>query len=123
MENNKPNDWFLAIAENPTYDFEDFEAAGITIENTQFKSKDFYKNSDYIKEMYTDESGKFNEVAFNNHYDAIAKAYNVYATGEYEKGVLDDLEWDPYDSLRPNDAKIKAPEFSIVREINPLHQI
>lgn len=123
MENNKPNDWFLAIAENPTYDFEDFEAAGITIENTQFKSKEFYKNSDYIKEMYTDESGKFNEVAFNSHYEAIAKAYNVYAAGEYEKGVLDDLEWDPYDSLRPNDAKTKTPEFSIVREINPLHQI
>ena len=122
MNTSKPNDWFLAITENPTFSLSDFESVGLTTENTALQSKDVYRNSNYVKEIFTDDQGKFDEVSFNKHYDAVAQAYNIYANDQYEKDVLTDIEWDPYNAWRPNGAKVKQPGFKVVQEVNPLHQ-
>ena len=122
MNTSKPNDWFLAITENPTFSLSDFESVGLTTENTALQSKDVYRNSNYVKEIFTDDQGKFDEASFNKHYDAVAQAYNIYANDQYEKDVLTDIEWDPYNAWRPNGAKVKQPGFKVVQEVNPLHQ-
>lgn len=123
MSVNKPNDWFLAVSENPTMNFEDFQNNGITVDNTALQSREFYRNSNYIQELFTDDTtGKFDEAAFNKQYDAAAQAYNIYANEQYEKDVLRDMEWDPYAAWRPNNSKIKTPDIQIIQEVNPLHQ-
>ena len=45
MKNNAPNDWFLAVVENPTMNLSDFETVGLNTENTALKDKEFYKFS------------------------------------------------------------------------------
>jgi glycerophosphoryl diester phosphodiesterase len=61
MQNlNKPNDWFLAINENQSFSYDDFKAQGITVDNTALRSKDVYKNSEDVQQMFTDEDGNFN---------------------------------------------------------------
>ena len=59
MNTSKPNDWFLAITENPTFSLSDFESVGLTTENTALQSKDVYRNSNYVKEIFTDDQGKY----------------------------------------------------------------
>lgn len=117
---SKPNDWFLARVENPDFHYDDFAAQDITIENTALRSKDVYQNSDYVKELFTDEQGNFKQQEFDRAYTEIAKSYQVYANKQYEEGALEDMEFDPYDPFRPIDSKVYTPEAKLVREVNPL---
>jgi hypothetical protein len=33
---------------------------------------------------------------------------------------MDDIAFDPYNGLRPNDSKVYTPKMELVREVNPL---
>ena len=61
----KPNDWFVAQLENPSFTMDNFRDVGLTADNTGLLDKNTYRNSKFVQEMFKDENGKFNEVAFN----------------------------------------------------------
>ena len=59
----KENDWFAANLGNPDFSPEDFKSiGGLSIDNTQFLSREEYKNKPKVKEIFTDENGKFDEI-------------------------------------------------------------
>ena len=117
---SKPNDWFLARAENPDFNYDDFAEQGITVDNTALRSKEVYQNSNYVREMFSDEEGNFNQSAFDKAYTEISKSYQIYANKQYEEGALEDMEFDPYNPFRPIDSEVYTPEAKLVREVNPL---
>ena len=53
----KENDWIVASINNPNFTNSDFKnILGITEDNVQMLSKDEYKNSQYIKDVFKKES-------------------------------------------------------------------
>ena len=55
-------------------------ANGVTPDNTGIQSKDYYKNIDAVQQTFTDQSGKFDEVAFDNFYKSALNMYNQFST-------------------------------------------
>ena len=96
---NKKNDMFAVMLNQPNASFEDMLLHGITADNTGIKDRDYYKGLDSVKEnqFFKDENGEFSEVKFNNFYDSVVSAYNTFSTNNYEKQVIDSLARDPLD--------------------------
>ena len=78
----KEKDWLVANLNNPDFSYSQFKEAGLTMDNTQLLSKQEYKNSKYIQDKFTDENGKFNEVAFDKVYDTVSKTYAIHENEE-----------------------------------------
>lgn len=115
----KPNDWFVAQLENPSFDISNFKDVGLSADNTGLLDKNTYKNSKYIQDMFKGEDGKFNEVAFNQKYDSAALTYQKFANDEFEDTIMEDVDWDPYSQLKPTDAKDRELDFTVRRVFNP----
>ena len=121
MKNNAPNDWFLAVVENPTMNLSDFETVGLNTENTALKDKEFYKSNSYVRELYTT-NGKFDETKFNEHYDIVAQSYQAFTNKQYVDSAMSDMSFDPYNTMRPEEGKTKPDGFNLIRHLNPLHE-
>lgn len=118
-DNTKPNDWFVAMQDNPTFSLKNFKDVGLSPDNTGLQDKNTYKNSKYVQEKFTNTEGKFDEAAFNRFYTSAAESYQSFANNQYEDDLLSDVEFDPYNAIRPNDSKTKAIDFTIQRVANP----
>lgn len=118
-DNIKPNDWFVAMQDNPTFSLKNFKDVGLSPDNTGFQDKNTYKNSKYVQEKFTNEEGKFDETAFNRFYTSAAESYQSFANNQYEDDLLSDVEFDPYNAIRPNESKTKEINFAIQRVANP----
>lgn len=106
----KPNDMFAAVLTTPNVTLFDLAHSNIAPENTQLLSKDFYKNSSIVKESFTGEDGKFNELAFENAYN---QAMNLYSDLGSDIQMAKALEWDPMD--------FTAPLGSRKIDVNPIY--
>lgn len=114
----KENDWFAANLGNPDFSPEDFKSiGGLSIDNTQFLSREEYKNKPKVKEIFTDENGKFDENKFNNFYNAQVQKWNEFidesAIDTYERSI-----WD-VDIVKEPKSKIKDPNIEFTRVPNP----
>ena len=98
MENRK-NDMFAIMLNQPEATFEDMVMHGVTAGNTGLKDRDYYKGIEDVKnnDLFKDENGKFSDVKFNNFYDSVLKTYNAFSNEDYEKKVLENLAKDPLD--------------------------
>ena len=96
---NKKNDMFAVMLNQPNATFEDMVMHGVTANNTGIKDRDYYKGLDSVKEnqLFKNENGEFDEVRYNNFYDSVVSAYNTFSTGNFEKSVIDNLARDPFD--------------------------
>ena len=55
-------------------------ASGITPDNTTLRDRDYYKNIQQVKDVFTDSAtGVFNEDRFNDYYDSLSRSYNEYS--------------------------------------------
>ena len=115
----KPNDWFVAQLENPSFTMDNFRDVGLTADNTGLLDKNTYRNSKFVQEMFKDENGKFNEVAFNQKYDSAAFTYQKFANDQFEDTIMEDVDWDPYSQLKPNDVEDRPINFNVRRVLNP----
>lgn len=118
-DNTKPNDWFVAMQDNPTFSLKNFKDVGLSPDNTGFQDKNTYKNSKYVQEKFTGTEGKFDESAFNRFYTSAAESYQSFANNQYEDDLLSDVEFDPYNAIRSSDSKTKDIDFTIQRVANP----
>lgn len=122
MNNNtKANDWVVALVDNPTFGLENFKDVGLSADNTVLQDKNTYRNSQYIQDKFQDNTGKFDETAFNKFYSNAASLYQAFANNQFEDDILSDTDFDPYDALRPKGAedKTRKPGFDVVRVNNP----
>lgn len=122
MSNNtKANDWVVAIVDNPTFGLQNFKDVGLSPDNTVLQDKNTYRNSQYIQDKFQDNTGKFDETAFNKFYSNAASLYQAFANNQFEDDILSDVSFDPFDALRPKGAedKTKSPFFDVVRVQNP----
>lgn len=102
----KKHDWFAATLFQPELTTEDFFNAGIIPNNTEIKSRDYYKSLPSVVEKFTVDN-KFNEKAFNQTYDNALLSFNKYSTDEFDKLVLNEYEYDPAEWRAPIGSKIK----------------
>lgn len=116
---NKENDWIIANINNPEFTVDDFRSvAGMNISNTQLLTKDQYSQSKYITQNPQFQSdGKYSQKLFDDFY-----AKQVQRFGEfYAEDTTDAFEYNMWDVTRPKGAKIKNPNFQMVKLPNPDH--
>lgn len=113
----KENDWIVASINNPDFTNSDFKnILGITEDNVQMLSKDEYKNSQYIKDIFKKEDGSFDENKFNSYYDNRLSEFNKFNESDQ---LVDNFEYSLFDTRQKSDSKIKSNEFKISRISNP----
>lgn len=100
---------FAVMLNQPNASFEDMIMHGVTADNTTIQDKDYYKNINDVKnnEFFKGKDGSFDEVKFNNFYDSVVNAYNVFAKDDYEQKVIDSIVKDPLDWTEPFNTNIR----------------
>ena len=63
----KHNDWLASMFFQPDMNLQDLADMGVTTENSELKSRDYYKSVGAIKEAFS-ENGVFNDKAYNAYY-------------------------------------------------------
>lgn len=78
MANNvvKGNDWVATMLSNPDQSINSLIDSGLNSYNTVMASKDDYRGTKKIQELFTDKNGKFNEKDFEKFYDQANDSYN-----------------------------------------------
>ena len=122
MEITKPNDIFVASLNNPEATTYDLMSMGLLPDNTSLFTKDEYKQSNYVQEKFKDKDGKFDDVAFNNEYNKVARQYNEMASSEYLEN-LDKIEYSPFDITRPKNAETFSVNLEFTKDFNPFKQL
>lgn len=91
----KENDIVLNMMANPEFGIQDFEAVGLTADNTGLRTEDEYLKSAKITEndLFKDESGNFDKEKFHNFYVGAGYFYNKLAQDDYSKNVLEDAQY------------------------------
>lgn len=105
----KENDWILANINNPDFSVKDFKMANLDASNTQLLSSDEYKKSQTIIDAFTDESGKFDETAFDTFYKQKQEEFLELNT-DSNLNKLDYSIWD----TRSVGHDVKNPEFRFI---------
>ena len=120
---NKKNDWFATLLFQPEMTIDDFASNNITPDNTELKSKDYYKGKQQVIDYFTNKNtGKFDEDVFDNAYNSAMSTFNDYANDDFEKRVIENYEYDPFDLLAPPDSKRRDVTPQVVRQPNPFRQ-
>lgn len=88
----KPHDWFATRLLNPTKGIETLIVGNITPETAMLETRDKYKNTNKVKEIFTDDNGNFLEEEFNKFYDQIALEYAYLSSINTENFILDSYE-------------------------------
>ena len=116
---NKQNDWLATLLFQPEMSIEDFNAAGITPENTTLQDKEYYKNLNVIKEAFANSKGDLDEKAFNSFYDSALLLYNDYANKQTLGVISDNYKFDPFD-WRYNEKPVVDINAKLSFEKNPM---
>jgi len=118
MEIQKANDIMIAVLDNPNATAYDLLSSNINGGNTSLYSKDQYKQSKFIQDKFKDENGKFDNLAFNDAYSLASYKYAQMTDEQYLKG-LDEVVYDPFDIVRPKEAKTFKVDVEYSKDFNP----
>lgn len=116
----KQNDWLVASLNNPEFMAQDFkDVSGMTLDNTQFMSKDVYKNSPYIRgqKIFQDNDGNFSDQKFDAYYNNVASTFRDFST----ENSVDNYEYSIWDVNRPAGGRVKNVNFNLNTVNNPDH--
>ena len=117
----KQNDWLVASLNNPEFTAQDFkDVSGMTLDNTQFMSKDVYKNSPYIRsqKIFQDNDGNFSDQKFDAYYNNVASTFRDFST----ENSVDNYEYSMWDVNRPAGGRVKNVNFNLNTVNNPDHR-
>lgn len=121
--NNKKNDLFLNMIYNPEFNLTDFLDLGLDPTNTGIDNIDTYRNNEKVKETFVTPTGQFDETAFQQAYKSAKKAYNVFATLDYQSAVIDRHMHDSANVFVSEKNVSREPNISAPIKIdNPLKQ-
>ena len=81
----------------PNYTLANFKDLGVTPENTEFRSRDYYKGLTAVRnaDTFKNDSGEFDEKKFDKFYDEAALLYNSYANEEVFNNLGNSYTYDP----------------------------
>lgn len=97
MGQQKQYDYVAATLFNPDLTPNDLMTMGVDSSTAEIKERDFYKNNEEVKKLFTDDSGNFDESKFNDFYDSTVETYNEKAQQRFEDLVLNNFEYNPGD--------------------------
>jgi hypothetical protein len=94
---DKKYDWMALLQYQPKYSLSDFKDLGVTPDNAEFKSRDFYKGLKDVQEspLFQNDEGIFDDDKFNKFYDSAALLYNNYANEEVFNKLASSKTYDP----------------------------
>ena len=118
----KQNDWLAAIFFQPDYTIQDLADLGITPDNSELKSRDYYKKLPEIQEAFKDDKGKLDEVKFNGFYNSVESVYNTASDINLAGNIVNQYSYDPRDRFAPSDAKLRDVSVKIIDYPNPYGQ-
>lgn len=110
------NDWIATLMYNQPSSLDEVVAHGITPENTDIKSADYYKNNKTVQETFQ-KDGKFDEDTFNTFYDSALSMYNQFSSTDWTNKLIDQLAKDPLDYTQPMKTEVK--DISATIFVNP----
>lgn len=113
----KDNDLMMNMVANPEFSIADFATIGFNMNNTSLQDASVYKNNPYIQQKFTDNTGKFNETAFQNAYQSAVIGYNQMSQKNFEQSQLKIFHRD--DILAPREMRREGPDFRQVIMSNP----
>ena len=116
MDIKKPNDIFATTLITPDVNVYDLAHSEFSADNTSLFSKGEYKAEDFVQKAFTNESGEFDDLAFNAAYKRATDLYTDMSNSEH---LINNLEWDAYDFMRPIDTESKLQSIEITRDKNP----
>lgn len=103
----KENDWIVAGLNNPNYSTSEFLVSGLNLDNTQMLSQEFYRNTPFVKEHFT-QNGTFDEQAFDSYYKKRVSEFNNLQNMD----VQDNFLYSPFDPRAMiGNKKTKDPKF------------
>lgn len=117
---SKKYDWFAANLFQPGLSTDDFYNLGLTPDNSEIKSKDSYKNLPDVISRFTNDQGEFDNRAFDDFYNTALSRYNNYSKDEFDKKVVENYKYDPFDWMAPIGAETRdvSAKF-IINQKNP----
>lgn len=118
----KQNDWLAAIFFQPDMSIQDLADLGITPDNSELKTREYYKNIPEIQEAFKDDNGKLDEKKFNGFYNSIESVYNTASDVELNGNILNQYSYDPRDRFAPRNAKLRDVSAKIIEYPNPYGQ-
>ena len=104
---SKKYDWFAANLFQPGLSTDDFYNLGLTPDNSEIKAKDAYKSLPDVINKFTNENGEFDNKAFDSFYDTALERYNTYSKSEFNKKIVENYKYDPFDWMTPVGAETK----------------
>ena len=90
------NDWIATLMYNQPSSLEEVVANGLTPDNVNIKSEDYYKGLDEGQKAFS-KDGKFDENAFNNFYVSAVNMYNKFAEQDWTNKLVEGLDKDEFD--------------------------
>ena len=100
------NDWIATLMYNQPSSLEEVVANGLTPDNVNIKSEDYYKGLDEVQKAFS-KDGKFDENAFNNFYVSAVNMYNKFAEQDWTNKLVDGLDKDEFDWTQPLKTNVK----------------
>lgn len=116
----KQNDWLVASLNNPDFTVSDFKnISDLSLDNTQFLSKEQYMKSPFIKnqKIFQDDDGNFSEKKFDKFYNNVSDSFRDFSMED----TVDNYQYSIWDPHRPNNGKIKSINFNLSTVKNPDH--
>ena len=126
MDKIKQNDWVVINIANPN-DNGDLSPInlidnGINSENTSIRSKEYYKGTAKIQELFKNGVGELDEAKFNEFYDGMLSSYNQFSNIDSSEYLMENYESNFYDPFKEEDSKIKEWNIETVKLNNPFEQ-
>ena len=100
------NDWIATLMYNQPSSLEEVVANGLTPDNVNIKSEDYYKGLDEVQKAFS-KDGKFDENAFNNFYVSAVNMYNKFAEQDWTNKLVEGLDKDEFDWTQPLKTNVK----------------
>lgn len=89
-------DWIATLMFNNPSSLEEIAANGITPDNVDLQSPEYYKEKKEVQEKFS-KNGEFDEVQFNNFYNSAVNMYNSFAEEDWTEKLVETLDKDPFD--------------------------
>lgn len=118
------NDMILNMLANDSFTVSDFEAAGLSADNTKLESEDTYIHSQMIQEhpLFKDDGGNFNKDKFHQYYLYATDFYNNLADDTYIENIEKNTFYSRDNMFAPEGSKIKDETPKFVVSPNPFLQ-
>ena len=115
----KENDYIVTSILNPDFNNQDFkDIMDLNTKNTQLLPYQSYIQSPFItqNDAFKDSQGNFSEQKFKEFYTEKVKDFSDFNT---ENPLVDNFEYDFFDTSRKKDSRVKNPNFQFKTVSNP----